>query len=174
MINRYVFDLDNTLIYTNLLNSRSYNYALVELGLLPIRDCVRVTRKVVLEHYPFLNKYQQTALTQLKQDYFLRHIHATKPNLDLLFMLRSHGHEFCVLWTSAEKERVLSLLEHYQLQSAFAEIIYSSKENIRKDIKKICTLFSCTSEQLVFFEDNADVIEKLKACNQVVIQTSIF
>lgn len=36
---RHVFDLDNTLIYTDLLNNDSYNYALNLLGLATIVDC---------------------------------------------------------------------------------------------------------------------------------------
>ncbi len=169
MLNIHIFDLDNTLIYTNQLNSDSYNYALTKLGLVPIVSCSRVTRKVVLNHYPFLDKHQQAKLIQLKQAYFIKHINKAELNLHLHGVLHSHSSEFCVLWTSAEKERVLPLLEHYQLQCAFAEIIYSSKDNVRRDVEKICQRFSCTSEQLLFYEDNPVIIEVLRSLGQTVM-----
>ncbi len=166
---RYVFDLDNTLIYTDILNNDSYNYALIKLGLFPIHNCKRITRRVVLEHYPYLDIQQQTELTELKQAYFFGHVSQTDPNVDLFGVLHTYDPQFCALWTSAEKRRVLHILEYYHLQNAFTEICYSSKKNIRRDIEDMCKLFYCTSQQLIFYEDSNVVIEKLRSLGQTVI-----
>lgn len=166
----HIFDLDNTLIYTNKLNNDSYNYALTKLRLEPIVSCSRVTRKVVLNHYSFLNEQRQTKLIQLKQAYFINHINKTELNLQLHSVLHSQSPKCCVLWTSAEKERVLPLLKYYQLQFAFSEIIYSNKNNVRRDIEKICQRFSCISKQLIFYEDNIVIIEVLRSLGQAVMR----
>lgn len=67
---RYVFDLDNTLIYTDSLNNDSYNYALSLQGLAPINDCKRITRDIVFKKYPNLNNVQKNKIIELKQEYF--------------------------------------------------------------------------------------------------------
>jgi hypothetical protein len=67
------------------------------------------------------------------------------------------------------KRASFPFLEHYQLQCAFAEIIYSSKDNVRRDIEKICQRFSCTTQQLLFYEDNPVIIEVLRSLGQTVM-----
>jgi len=64
---RHVFDLDNTLIYTDSLNNDSYNYALKKLGLATINDCKRITRDVILSKYPEINSFQKNEIIELKQ-----------------------------------------------------------------------------------------------------------
>ena len=53
---KYVFDLDNTLVYSNSLNNESYNYALRLLGKSYLTEIKRITRNVVFQKYNFLPK----------------------------------------------------------------------------------------------------------------------
>lgn len=41
---KYLFDLDETLIHSDSLNSDAYNYALEKCGYPRIEDCLRLTR----------------------------------------------------------------------------------------------------------------------------------
>lgn len=169
MITRYVFDLDNTLIYTNLLNNNSYNYALILQGLAPIFDCERITRDIVFMKYPHMNHEQKKEILKLKQEFFINNIQDTEPNKQLLKILKYQNTDYCVLWTSADEARVQALLIYYIINNAFKKIIFSSKINVLQDIEKMCELFGCKSEQLVFYEDNGEAIKKLQQLTLNVI-----
>lgn len=169
---RHVFDLDNTLVYTNLLNNASYNYALSLLGLATIVDCKRITRKVVFNRYPDLNSMQKNKIIELKQEYFINNLKETIPNKPLIQLLKSRSEERCILWTSADKTRVLSLLKYYKINNAFKEVLFSSKFELTEDIVKICELLECGIEHLVFYENNQRVIRDLQRLNLNVISVS--
>lgn len=165
MIDKYVFDLDNTLIYTNLLNNNSYNYALNRQGLGSISNCERITRDIVFMKYPHMNNEQIEEIIKLKQEFFVNNLQDTKPNKSLLSILKSQDANYCVLWTSADETRVQALLEYYIVSTAFKKILFSNKINVLQDIEKMCELFGCKSEQLVFYEDNWETIKKLQQLN---------
>lgn len=169
MNNRYVFDLDNTLIMTDELNNASYNYALTQLGIPPITVSTRITRDVVFDNYPNLTELQKNQIVKLKQGYFIDNIHCTHPNTNLIYLLKSKNAAHCVLWTSADKNRVSSLLMHYRLENHFVTIIYSSKRKLSEDIVKICNIFDCDSKQLFFFEDDANIVNELRLLGQKVL-----
>lgn len=162
MLYIYIFDLDNTLIYTDLLNNNSYNYALIQQGLEPIDNYTRITRDIVFINYPHLNNEQKSKIIRLKQEFFINNIHNTQPNTPLFAILQSQDTEHCVLWTKADKIRVETLLAYYKINNSFKKILYSDKVNISQDVEKICELYKCKPEQLVFYEDNQYVIRKLQ------------
>lgn len=168
MNNRFVFDLDNTLIMTDELNNTSYNYALFKLGILPISEHTRITRTVVFAQYPNLTELQKNQIVKLKQDYFMDNIHSTKSNKSLIYLLKQKGAQYCVLWTSADKNRVCSLLRHYRIENNFISIIYSSKQIISDDILKMCNTLDCTPKQLFFFEDDENIVNNLRLLGQKV------
>lgn len=167
MIKRYIFDLDNTLIFTDMLNSESYNYALSKHGLEPIKDCTRITRNIVINKYPNIGQIKDIIL--LKQEYFVNNVQNTKPNKVLFKILQAQSYEFCYLWTSADVTRVQALLEFYKLNNAFNKIFYSSKKDLIEDIIRLCKLCECKSDELVIYEDNQYIIEKLRILNLNVI-----
>lgn len=166
---RYVFDLDNTLIYTDALNNESYNYALKLLGLASIEDCKRITRNVVFNKYPELNNNQKNEIIELKQKYFASNLKQTIPNSSLLLFLEAQNVEMCMLWTSADETRVLVILEHYKIRNAFKKILFSNKFKVIQDIEKIREIFECDLEHLFFYEDNWIVIQDLKQLKLNVI-----
>lgn len=159
---RYVFDLDNTLIYTDSLNNDSYNYALNRQGLAPIKGCKRLTQDIIFHRYRDMNNAQKNEIIESKQEYFVNNLNSTVPNTSLLQVLKAQSVESCMLWTSANKTRVLAILEYYNICNAFRKILYSNKIEVTQDINKICELFECDLEQLVFYEDNRRVIEDLQ------------
>lgn len=159
---KYVFDLDNTLIFTDTLNNISYNFSLKKMGLKEIKANYRITRKEVFEKYKDLTKYEKEKIESMKQEYFKQHLEKTSANLDLFKILKKTERENCILWTSASYKRVIPLLEYYDILLEFKEIIYSDKKNLEKDIERICKIFSCKKENLYFYEDSDDVINRLK------------
>ena len=169
MNDRYVFDLDNTLIMTDELNNASYNYALTQFGIPPITVSTRITRDVVFDNYPNLTEFQKSQIVKLKQDYFMGNIHCTHPNTILINLLQSKNEAHCILWTSADKNRVSGLLMHYRLENHFITIVYSSKRKLSEDIEKICNILGCTSKQLFFYEDDTNIVNELRLLGQKVV-----
>ncbi|MGU8855878.1 HAD hydrolase-like protein [Clostridium perfringens] len=168
-IKKYVFDLDNTLIYTDYLNNAAYNYSLKCNDLSPINNCKRITREIVFESYPQLNNIQKDKIVKLKQQYFINNLHLTKGNDLLIKMLHFENKDNSILWTSADKTRVAALLDYYDINKLFKNIFFSSKTKVEYDIKKICELHECEEEQLVFYEDDLNVIKELKKLKLNVI-----
>lgn len=166
---RYVFDIDNTLIYTDSLNNDSYNYALNFLGLASIVDCKRITRDIVFSRYLDLNSIQKNKIIELKQKYFVNNLKETFPNKSLIRLLEDQDAEMCILWTSADETRVLAILDYYKIGNAFKKVLFSSKLEVSEDIVKICELLECGIEQLIFYEDNQRVILDLQRLNLNVI-----
>lgn len=168
MSNRYIFDVDNTLVTTNLLNNAAYNFALDALHLPTITTHTRITRKVIFETYQNLSEIQKEKIVKLKQNYFKSNIHLTQPNVDLIKFLQSKQPSHCILWTSADASRVGDLLEHYKITDNFISLFYSNKLDLEIDIKKVCDIFNCSSKHLFFFEDEKNVVDKLRLLGQRV------
>lgn len=124
---RYVFDLDNTLIYTDLLNNISYNYALNLLGLSKIENFKRITKQIVFEKYAHLDNEIINKIIEIKKKHYIDNLDCTRPNQLLINFLKEQNNEHCILWTSAEEWRVLAILEYYNIKSKFKKIIFSEK-----------------------------------------------
>lgn len=161
LVEKYVFDLDNTLIYTDLLNNESYNYALKLSNLKSINNYQRITQDVVFSEYPYLKETQKKKIIELKQAYFINNLNRTTPNTLLLGFLKKQKPERCILWTSANKSRVVAILGHYNISRCFKSIVFSSKNNVIQDIDEICKIFKCSVEDLVFCEDDLYVLNEI-------------
>lgn len=158
---KYVFDLDNTLVFTDNLNSEAYNHALSVLGREPIFDVGRITRDVVYSKYN-LSDHEKRTLVEIKQRYFLDNIEKIKVNEYLVNLLLSFRSSECILWTSAEECRVKAILNYLNLTDAFTLVFYSKKTDIKADVERICRYFQCSQSQLKFYEDDAKVMNELK------------
>ena len=149
---RYVFDLDNTLVDTDKLNNEAYNFALMQLGKLPLKNVQRITREVIFLHY-LLDDEEKMFLIEMKQKYFIQNVKKVKLNNRMISFLRQLMPAQCVLWTRAERVRVECILEQFDLKKYFAKVVYSSKSDIEKDMHEICLYFQCLREDLVIYDD---------------------
>lgn len=145
----YVFDLDNTLVFTDALNNEAYNFVLKKFGLSEIRNVERITREVVFQKYPEVEKWKDEIIA-LKQNFFLNNLERTFPARELLIKLKNSEKCRNILWTSAEETRVIAILEYYKIAEKFRDIVFSKKADVEKDIKKICRIFECSQEDLIF------------------------
>ena len=168
MSKKYIFDLDNTLVYTDFLNNKSYNYALNLLGYKKIDIDGRINRDTIISFFPELNLFEREELIKLKQEFFLKNLALIKPNEYTIQFLRLQKYENCILWTSADLNRVIAILEYYKIKDNFLEIIQSKKCNIEDDIRIICEIFDCKEDCLIFLEDNDIIVQKLKEHNLTV------
>ena len=80
----HIVDVDNTLVFTNQLNTAGYVYALAQVGLEP-RTAIpdRITRNVVRRWYPELTGQELGRITSHKQAYVRTHMEQTTLNLEI-------------------------------------------------------------------------------------------
>lgn len=147
-----VFDLDNTLVFTDKLNNESYNFALFEMGREKIVGIKRITRDIVYSRYE-LTANEKQQLIKTKQQYFVNNISKIELNDVLIAKLKKLDPSECILWTRAEKVRAEAILKYLHIDDCFAKVFYSSKHDLESDIKTICSLFNCKKEDLIFYDD---------------------
>ena len=157
---KQIFDLDNTIVFTDELNSEAYNYALVLNGKEPIYDVKRLTREVIFSRFK-LTETEKENVVKIKQNYFLDNIEKIKKNDNLLKLLIGKKSDDCILWTSAEKCRVEAILNYLKLKDSFSWIYYSTKVNIKEDLENISQFFKCSKSQLKFYENDSNVLSQL-------------
>lgn len=112
----HIVDVDNTLVFTNQLNTAGYVYALAQVGLeLSTTIPDRITRDVVRSWYPQLTDQELGFITSHKQAYVRTHLEQTTLNLAMAHLLITQGSEYCALWTAADPERVRLLLNFHNV-----------------------------------------------------------
>lgn len=157
----YVFDMDGTIVFTDELNNESYNYALLACNLNPIINEKRITRETVKKYYPYIEKPKMDIVIDKKQRYFVENIWKVRANTCLLDIIRRLGNN-CILWTSSDRKRAMHICNFLKIKGMFNFIIFSDKKNICRDISKICNRFACAYDQLIVFENDANVVHELK------------
>ena len=168
---KYVFNLDNTLFYTDNVNNYKYKISLLTFGLdiKLVSKIKRITREVIVKKYPFISKKQLHGIINRKEKIYPQFLEQVIPNKKLLRFLNTKKARNCILWTSASKKRVISILNYFNIENKFCKLMFSKKENMRKDVEKICSFFCCEQRDLVFFENNKKVVKQLKKTNIKVV-----
>ena len=159
----YVFDVDNTLVFTDVLNTEAYNAALMAHGFAPIKTGERTTRETVVSQYPDLSAERLKLIIQEKQAYCKAHAEKTEVNSALLKVLKNQSPESCLFWTSADRERIQSLLDYYSISNLARELIVADKKHIPECITDLQRIFRCSADELLVFEDNPRIIRELRA-----------
>lgn len=157
----YLFDMDGTIVFTDELNNESYNYALLACNLKPIMNEKRITREIVKKYYPYIEKQKIDIIIDKKQRYFIENIWKVRVNTCLLDIIRRLGNN-CILWTSSDKKRAMHICNFFKLKEMFDFIVFSDKKNIYRDISEICNELACTCNQLIVFENDTNIVHKLK------------
>lgn len=170
MKNKYVFDLDNTLVFTDSLNNLAYNLALEHIGFSPIVNQKRITRDILNQVYPCISMNTYNKICSLKQEYFINQLEHSLLNKDLFDFICLTESDNCILWTSAEQTRVEAIVDYYNIRKLFKAIVFSNKSNISSDIELFCNIFLCDLSEIVFYEDNKETISELLALNLCVVE----
>lgn len=166
----HIVDVDNTLVFTDELNTAGYVHALACVDLEPRKVVPRITREIVQEWYPQLTKGEVMHITRLKQDYVERHLEVSQLNESVARVLVTYGSERCALWTAANPERVRMLLRYHKITD-YRAIRFSNKteDDVAHAVQDFCVLFGCEPEELCFHEDNPEVINYLRKLGLTVM-----
>ena len=170
----HIFDIDNTLFFTNELNNKAYIFALSSLGLKALVPCKRITRTVVSLWYPFLTDEDLTAIIQLKQTYVNENLHLVSINNDLYRFLQEIERNKVGLWTAADPGRIQKILDYTDITNyTYIRFSDKSQEDICHGIKEFWHIFKCEKDQLCFYEDDKNVISLLKSHNVQVVEVLV-
>lgn len=150
-----LFDLDETLIHSDSLNSDAYNYALEKCGYPRIEDCLRLTR----DSLQFIPASDLKKIIRIKQNYFTRSWLPCRIvlNTALLQRIRGYGKKNCYLWTSASQQRALSVLRRCKLKHFFNRILFDKKTNISASMQKLKGQLH--SDKFIIFENDPTLFE---------------
>ncbi len=162
MIN--IIDLDNTLVFTDEANNKSYIDALklfeIKLSEIP----KRITREYIIKYVCA----DCECIILKKEDLFCKYIDCCNLNITLFDKIKTEKN---ILWTSASPKRVKQILNYLNINNIFIDIIYSSKQSPLDDISKICSKFETDFKNIIVYEDNYQVIDKLRIhsieCNHI-------
>jgi hypothetical protein len=170
----HIFDIDNTLFFTNELNNKAYIFALSSLGLEALAPCKRITRTVVSLWYPFLTDEDLTAIVRLKQIYVNENLHLVSINNDLYRLLQEIERIKVGLWTAADPSRIQNILDYTGITNyTYIRFSDKSQEDICHGIQEFCHIFKCEKDQLCFYEDDKNVISLLKSHNVQVVEVLV-
>lgn len=124
----FVFDLDNTLVKTNVANNESYKEAIRDIAGIDIslNARKRFTRTELKRSLPDLSDSQISDIVEKKQSVFIKYIEKTILNNNLFSILKAlHacGNKTLLL-TNCHKERAMKVCEYYGLVSFFNEMFF--------------------------------------------------
>lgn len=156
----HIFDLDNTLVYTDQANHDAYNEALRKEGLEPIVSAGRVTRETVRSAYPDLTSIRIQRIISRKQMFFS--LEKTFVNAPLLRYAKEQGRNHCLVWSSADYGRACSLMKYHSLDMYFFDIHFSKKINIAQEFEELAQRFSIERQDVIVYEDTDSFIEELR------------
>lgn len=154
-----LFDLDGTLLETNLCNNCAYEYALYKVFGNQFNSALshlaRITRKDIATLD--IGPKEMKQIIQLKQRSFKKNIpNYTVPFITFDVLLRFYGNNGCYLITTADEARALNLIQFYELKQYFAEILFVDSND------KYCNIASRLNidiSKIILFEDNVDAIK---------------
>ena len=166
----HIVDVDNTLVFTDELNTAGYVHALAYMALEPRKVMPRITREIVQEWYPQLSEYDLVHMATLKQAYVESHLDMSQLNASVARVLSTYGSEQCALWTAANPKRIRMLLRHHMITD-YRAIRFSNKteNDVAHAVQDFCMLFGCDPEELCFHEDNPEVINHLQKLGMTVM-----
>jgi beta-phosphoglucomutase-like phosphatase (HAD superfamily) len=158
-----IFDLDNTLVFTNKLNNESYNHSLRKNGYKQIKTSarIRITREIVASlrvSEPKLLK----KIIQDKQKYFRINLNKIVLNRKLYDIIISSEKKSIFIWTSSERKRATAILNYFNLKKKVNRVIFSDKNDFSELFSNSINNFKEEINKIIVYEDNIDVVRKLK------------
>lgn len=147
----HIVDVDNTLVFTDELNTAGYVHALAYMALEPRKVVPRITREIIQEWYPQLSEYDLVHMATLKQAYVESHLDMSQLNDSVVRVLSTYGSERCALWTAANPERIRMLLRHHMVTD-YRAIRFSNKteNDISHAVQDFCVLLTVNQRNYAF------------------------
>ena len=155
----YIFDLDNTLIYSDAANNLAYKEAVRNVVNSDLQiDGGRITRSDIAARFPNMSAALLSKIIAAKERLYPQFFDRTLLNPALLNILKhlAANQKRTILLTYGGQNRVAQLLEYYGIGKYFSEKYF--KEDFGKISKyKFATdVLALNSQKIVLFENETD------------------
>lgn len=162
-----ICDIDNTLLFTDKLNSKSYIEAAKKLNIcLPesVINVPRITASLISRHINNIDDATLDALQKEKLNYFLNHLEEIEINNKLLNEINKKSNYLC-LWTASNKQRALA--ECKALGIIFEKIIFFNKntadtETLNRIFSAIVVKYKVNNADIEVYDDDEKFLKKVK------------
>lgn len=164
------FDMDGTLIDTDLANFLSYKKAINSVtksdNNLTYNPDKRFNRSNLKNAVPNLTEIQYDKIIQEKEEYYNDFIHKTKLNTEIADILFQYSKtNKTVLVTNCRKDRAMTTLKHFEIEDKFSNIFCREFGNNNKKVNKFQNAISklgVPPNLVIAFENEETEIEDAK------------
>ncbi len=174
----FIFDLDNTLIYTDIANNMAYKEAIqvvLNIGYVNC-DIQRITRIELANMLPECSQEQLSKIVLYKENIYPNYYDQTTLNTNLLKILVLLHTNRCetILLTECRRNRAIALCEYHGLMNYFSQCYFLENYNGKS---KYCFLYKLgiTAADCVLFENGKKHIQNdfIKIPESNIIQIKI-
>lgn len=153
-----VFDLDGTLIETDVANQLAYEAAITHyLGQCPevlLDPTERVTREVLRARLPAAPETVIQKIVGFKDKIYGHFLNATKANRPVLGLLESAQGKDVVLATGCRRARAELILSHHGLREKFTRKYFCESDTLLNRYKRIFSDLDVDLPQVVIFDND--------------------
>lgn len=168
----FFFDMDGTLIYTNLSNFLAYKKAILSVinsdHNLTYNPDKRFNRSILKVAVPNLSETEYETIIQKKEEYYNDFLYETKLNIEIVDILFKYSKtNKVVLVTNCRKDRAIATLKHFGLQEKFSDIFCrefdENDEKINKFQNAINKLGVSPNLIIAFENEESEIADAQKA-----------
>ncbi|MBR2753756.1 hypothetical protein IKD82_01130 [Candidatus Saccharibacteria bacterium] len=163
-----ICDLDNTLFFTDKLNSKSYIEAAKQLQIALPRTAykeARITSSTIKRYCPNIDSETLKHLKQRKLEYFQNNLNDIIVNKSLLKLINRYN--YLCFWTSSIKERAVTQCRYFNID--YNELISFNKNSATiEDIENIIIEWSekyniKDKKDILIIDDEVDYLKKIES-----------
>lgn len=171
------FDMDGTLIDTDLANFLSYKKAIISVTKsdhnLTYNPDKRFNRSNLKNAVPNLNESKYEKIIKEKEEYYNDFIHETKLNTEISDILFKYSKtNKTVLVTNCRKDRAMTTLKHFSLEDKFSNIFCKEFDDNKNKVNKFQNAISklgIPPNLVIVFENEKVEIEAAKQAGIEII-----
>ncbi len=163
-----VFDLDGTLVESDVANCLSYKAAAMNVLSHRVKinfdPGIRITRETLAKMIPGVCSEQITKIVAEKERIYPHYLSRTILNMQLVDIIERSKNKELILATNGRRSRADMLLYHHRLTDTFARRIYRDSEDLRNKYMRLMPELLKKAKSIVVFENDENDIESAIAC----------
>jgi HAD superfamily hydrolase (TIGR01509 family) len=171
------FDMDGTLVDTNLANFLSYKKAIISITKsnhnLTYNSDKRFNRSSLKNAVPKLTEKEYEKIIQEKEEYYNNFLHETKLNKEVAnILLKYYKTNKTVLVTNCRKNRAMTTLKYFGLDDKFSAMFYREFDDNGKKINKFQNAIlklGVPPNRVIAFENEESEIEDAQKAGITII-----
>jgi phosphoglycolate phosphatase-like HAD superfamily hydrolase len=155
-----VYDLDNTLIFTDEANNHSYIKVLKHFGYDPSRlhTIARITSKRIQQSYPEMTRFKLWRIKRNKLKVFLDNLHLVRLNDIVAETIEAYKDRVIIIWTSSNRKRALALIKHLNIRNDWMLCTQKGTASaVDRIVSRIEKKYRVNLHQILFYEDDHKV-----------------